>query len=75
MPSAISQQRTYEIYMAHTSQSSLSGYIHPSDMVRVYDGAPLTLTANQWITFQLDNPFTYSGSQNLLVCFRDMTAI
>ena len=73
MPSAISQQRTYEIYMAHTSQSSLSGYIHPSDMVRVYDGAPLTLTANQWITFQLDNPFTYSGSQNLLVCFRDMT--
>ena len=72
-PSAISQQRTYEIYMGHTSQTSLSGFIHPSDMVRVYDGAPLTLTANQWITFQLDNPFMYSGSENLLVCFRDMT--
>ncbi len=73
MPQNISQQRTYEIYMAHTNQSSLSGFIHPSDMVRVYDGAPLTLTAGQWITFQLDNPFIYSGSENLLVCFRDMT--
>ena len=72
-PSAISQQRTYEIYLAHTNQSSLSGFIHPSDMVRVYDGAPLTLTANQWITFQLDSPFMYNGSENLLVCFRDMT--
>ncbi len=73
MPSAISQQRTYEIYMAHTSSSSLSGFIHPSDMIRVYDGDPVTLTANTWITFNLDTPFPYNGSDNLLVCFRDMT--
>ena len=73
MPAAITSQRVYEIYMAHTSQSSLSGFIHPSDMVRVYDGAPVTLTPNQWITFQLDSPFSYNGSENLLVCFRDMT--
>jgi hypothetical protein len=73
MPQTIAQQRTYEIYLAHTSQTSLSGFIHPSDMVRVYDGAPLTLTADQWVTFQLDSPFMYNGSDNLLVCFRDMT--
>ena len=73
MPSAISQQRTYEIYMAHTSNSTLSGFIHPSDMVKVYNGAAVTLTANQWVTFTLDQPFLYNGSDNLLVCFRDMT--
>ena len=73
MPQAVTSQRTYEIYLAHTNQTSLSGFIHPSDMVRVYDGAPLTLTANQWVTFQLDSPFMYNGSENLLVCFRDMT--
>jgi len=42
-------------------------------MVRVYDGAPVTLTANQWATFVLDTPFDYNGTDNLLVCFRDMT--
>ena len=73
MPSAVSQQRTFEIYLAHTSSSSVSSFIHPADMVRVYDGAPITLVANQWLTFPLDHPFTYNGSDNLLVCFRDMT--
>ena len=73
MPSAVSQQRTFEIYLAHTSSSSVSSFIHPADMVRVYDGAPITLVANQWLTFPLDHPLTYNGSDNLLVCFRDMT--
>jgi hypothetical protein len=73
MPSAITQQRRFEIYLAHTSQSTLSGFIHPSDMIRVYDGDPVTLTPNTWITFNLDTPFPYNGSDNLLVCFRDMT--
>ena len=73
MPEAVTSQRTYEIYMAHTNQSSLSSFVHPADMVRVYDGAPLTLTPDQWVTFQLDSPFNYNGSENLLVCFRDIT--
>ena len=73
MPAAVSQQRTFEIYMAHTSNSTLSGFIHPSDMVKVYNGAAVTLTANQWITFTLDQPFLYNGTDNLLVCFRDLT--
>ncbi|MBR3436030.1 MAG: fibronectin type III domain-containing protein, partial [Bacteroidales bacterium] len=73
MPQAITQQRTFEIYLAHTSNTSLSGFIHPSDMVRVYDGDPVTLVAGQWARFELDSPFNYNGSDNLLVCFRDMT--
>ena len=73
MPQAITQQRTYEIYLAHTNATSLSGFIHPADMVKVYDGDPNTLTAGQWIEFTFDRPFSYNGSDNLLVCFRDMT--
>ena len=73
MPQAITQQRTFEIYLAHTSATSLSGFIHPSDMVKVYDGAPVTLTANQWINFNFNRAFNYNGSDNLLVCFRDLT--
>ena len=73
MPSAVGSQRTYEIYLAHTTASSLSGFIHPSDMVQVYNGDPNTMTADQWTEYVLDQPFNYNGSDNLLVCFRDMT--
>ena len=72
MPSAVASQRTYEIYLAHTSASSLSDFIYPSDLTLVYSGSE-TMTADQWTEWTLDNPFNYNGSDNLLVCFRDMT--
>ena len=73
MMSTVAQQRTYEIYMGHTSDATASDYIHPSDLTCVYNGGPVTLTANQWTTFNLTTPFTYNGSDNLVVILRDMT--
>ena len=64
--------RTLEIYLGHTTESSLSNFIHPSDMIKVYEGSPV-MTTGQWYTFDFDQAFNYNGSENLLVCFRDMT--
>ncbi len=73
MWSAVAQQRTYEIYMGHYSAATASNYVHPSDLTLVYNGGPVTLTANQWTTFTLTTPFNYNGSDNLVVIMRDMT--
>ena len=71
--SAVSQQRTYEIYMGHTQAATASDFIHPADLTLVYNGGPVTLTANQWTTFNLTNPFNYNGTDNLVIILRDMT--
>ena len=74
MPQTITQQRTYEIYLAHTPATGFSGsYLHPSDMMKVKNATPINLVADQWIYFNFDTTFAYNGSDNLLVCFRDMT--
>ena len=71
--SAVSQQRTYEIYMGHTNVSTSSDFLHPADLTCVYNGGPVTLTANQWTTFNLTTPFNYNGTDNLVIILRDMT--
>ena len=71
--SAVSQQRTYEIYMGHTPQATATDFIHPSDLTLVYNGGANTLTANQWTTFNLTTPFNYNGTDNLVIILRDLT--
>ena len=73
MMQAVNQQRTYEIYMGHVDVATASSYLNPSDLTCVYNGGPVTMTANQWTTFNLTTPFAYNGSSNLLVVFRDLT--
>ena len=68
----LSQQRTYKIYLAHTSNSTLdSGWVTPTDAQLVYTG-PQTLTTG-WNTFEFNTPFNYNGTDNLLVIFVDST--
>ena len=73
MPSAVSSQRTYEIYLGHVSQTTATAWLNPSDLTLVYSGGQVPMTANTWLTFNLDQPFIYNGTDNLLVVFRDMT--
>ena len=68
----LSQQRNYKIYLAHTSETSLTaGWITPTNAQLVYTG-PQTLTTG-WNTFDFNTPFNYNGTDNLLVVFVDST--
>ena len=73
MMSSVVMQRTYEIYMGHTSSATSSTFLNPTDLTLVYNGGPVTLTANAWTTFNLTTPFNYNGADNLVVFFRDIT--
>ena len=70
---AVSQQRTFEIYMGHTANATATEFLNPSDLTLVYNGGAVPLVANQWINFNLTTPFNYNGTDNLVVFFRDMT--
>ncbi|MBQ6916690.1 MAG: fibronectin type III domain-containing protein, partial [Prevotella sp.] len=73
MMAAVSQQRTFEIYLGHVTESESSEFLAPDDLTLVYNGGHIQLTANEWTTFNFTTPFNYDGSRNLLVVFRDMT--
>ncbi len=72
-PANVTQQRTYEIYLGHVTESAATSFLSPSDLTLVYNGGAVTMTAGQPLTFNLTTPFNYNGSDNLLVVFRDMT--
>jgi len=68
----LSQQRTYAIYLAHTTASSLSSsWITPVNPVQVFSGNQ-TLTTG-WNTFTFTTPFEYNGTDNLLLIILDNT--
>ena len=72
-PSAISQQRTFEIYMGTYADSASATYVNPTGLTCVYNGGHIPLAADQPVTFNLTTPFDYNGTSNLVVIFRDMT--
>jgi hypothetical protein len=68
----LSQQRTFAIYLAHTTESSLSSsWITPVNPVEVFSGSQ-TLTSG-WNTFTFTTPFAYNGTDNLLLIILDNT--
>ena len=60
-----------KIYMgttARTEHSSTSDWQSMNDLTLVYDHTSVTLGGQSgWQTFQLDNPFLYDGTENLVV--------
>ena len=67
--------RTYNIYMLHTDKDAFSSgtdWVAMSSGDLVFSGE-LTFTVNAWTTIDLDNPFAYDGSSNLLVGVADVT--
>ena len=68
----LSQQRNLAIYLAHTSESSLSGsWITPVNPVEVFHSSQTLVTG--WNTFQFSTPFAYNGADNLLLIVVDST--
>ncbi len=67
--------RSYNIYMAHTSKQTFDGgsdWVAMSANDLVYTGT-LTFTVGDWTTIDLDVPFTYDGTSNLIVSVADVT--
>lgn len=62
----------YKIYMANTTQSSLSSWVN-SGLTEVFSGTT-TFTRGNWTTINLDTPFAWDGSSNILVALYIPTA-
>ena len=69
--STSSGDRTVDIYMAHTSSSTITSWQTQSNSNKVYSGS-VNFTQG-WNTITLDTPFAYNGTSNLLLTFDDNT--
>ena len=67
--------RTYDIYLKHTDKSAFSSktdWITMSASDKVFSGT-VTMGAVAWTTFELDTPFEYDGTSNLVLVVDDNT--
>ncbi len=65
--------RNYDVYMAHTDKMSFGNstdWVPVTAADRVFSGT-VTLTQGNWTTLMLDTPFSYNGTQNLLLVVDD----
>ena len=69
--STSSGARTVEVYLSHTSNSTISSWLTQSSSDKVYSGS-VTFTQG-WNTITLNTPFAYNGTSNLLLTFDDNT--
>ena len=68
----LSQQRNYKIYLAHTTATDLSSGWASTTGAQLVFSSPQTLVTG-WNTFDFTTPFSYNGTDNLLVIFIDST--
>ena len=67
--------RTYDIYLKHTDKSSFSSktdWIAMEASDKVFSGT-VTMGAVAWTTFELNTPFEYDGTSNLVLVVDDNT--
>ncbi len=69
---ATSGARTLDIYMTHTTSSSLSSWVTVTSSSKVYSGSQ-TFTSSGWHTITLDTPFEYNGTSNIMITVDDNT--
>ncbi|MBR5725400.1 MAG: choice-of-anchor J domain-containing protein, partial [Muribaculaceae bacterium] len=69
---ATSGERTIDIYMSHTTSSTITTWVTESSSHLVYSGTK-TFTDSGWYTFTLDTPFAYNGTNNILITVNDHT--
>ncbi|MBR1769799.1 MAG: hypothetical protein IJ748_05005, partial [Bacteroidales bacterium] len=71
----VNSTRQIKVYMAITSMSSFpnaqSG-LPASDFTLVYEG-PWTVISSQWSEIELDEPFPFDGSGNLVIALEETT--
>lgn len=68
---AFSTSRSYKIYMMHTTESTSGNWIPATNAQLVYTGSPTLHTGLN--TFQFSTPFSYNGTDNLLLIVIDET--
>ena len=64
--------RTIDIYMSHTTSSTITSWVAEASSHLVYSGTQ-TFVNNDWYTFTLNTPFEYDGNNNILITFDDNT--
>ena len=69
------ENRNISLYLAHTSNNTLSDYLPSVDFELVYSGTYYFSNTgnNYWCTIVLQSPFEYNGTDNLLVVMVDNT--
>jgi hypothetical protein len=68
--------RDWTIYMGHTNRSyfvSNAAWIPTSQMVQVYEKRFNTYERPGWVSFELDTPFLYNNSDNLVIAVHERT--
>ena len=69
--------RTLKIYLGHTTKNSFissTDWISSSLLTQVFYGS-VTLVNNNWINITFDTPFSYNGTDNLVIAIDDNTQI
>ena len=69
---ATSGSRTIDIYMTHTTSTTLSTWVAVTSASKVYSGSQ-TFVNNDWYTITLDTPFEYNGTSNIMITVDDNT--
>lgn len=69
---ATSGARNLDIYMTHTTSTTLSSWVAVSESNKVYSGTQ-TFTSTGWYTFTLSTPFEYDGTSNVIITVDDNT--
>ena len=64
--------RTWEIYLANVTDTTINSWIPTADMVRVFDG-DVVIPAATWFRITFDQPFSYDPTRNLVVMVYDKT--
>ena len=70
-----STARTLDLYMVHTTKTAFSGnsdWVSLSASNKVFSGE-VAFSASGWTTITLDTPFTYNGTDNLIIGVDDNT--
>jgi len=67
----LSQQRTFKIYMMHTTETDITAWIPTANAQLVFDDNQTLVTG--WNTFNFTTPFAYNGTDNLLLIVVDET--
>ena len=68
--------RHLKVYLGHTSQSTFSSgsdAVAPEALTEVFDGTVAMTSEVSWVTIPLATPFTFSGSDNLVMAVIDVT--
>lgn len=69
LPATMASSNNWVLYLGNTTQSlfsSTNNWVPNADMQEVFSGV-LSFTANEWVTIQLDTPYTWDGTSNLVV--------